>query len=311
MLTPMRWRTKRWIMLDEAILKTICYRDLFDYPLTEEEIQEFLVEESAHSKDVQRVLAQLVAEAKVGRTGGFFHLLGRQSTIRTRQKREEISERKWERAHKLARILRVIPWVRAVFLTGTLAAGNAGKNADLDFLVVTRENRVWLVRLISYTLFTLLGVKRRRDEKEAPDRVCLNMFLADTALAVPEDSQNLFTAHEIALARPLWAKDYLHLRFLGENLWVKKFLPNLHVPETKIPARAEPFFLRRAVDLIFTAADLILRRAQLIYMARRRTREIVERNRILFHPIDLSRDILAAYRVKFYSEMHRNPSFKK
>ncbi len=311
MLTPTRWRTKRWIMLDEAILKTLCYRDLFDYPLTGEEVEYFLIEESARPKDVQRVLAQLVAEGKIEKTGGFFHLLGRRRISRTRQDREEISERKWERAHKLARILRILPWVRAVFLTGTVAAGNAGKDADLDFLIVTRENRVWLVRLISYTLFTLLGVKRRRSEKEAPDRVCLNMFLADTALAVPEDSQNLFTAHEVALARPLWAKDYLHLRFLGENPWVKKFLPNLNIPETKIPAHVPPSFLRRAVDLIFTAADVVLRRAQLVYMAPRRTRETVERNRILFHPIDLSRDILAAYRVKLYSEMHRNPSFKK
>jgi hypothetical protein len=298
-------------MLEEAIIKTLCYRDLFDYPLTEEEMREFLVGEFAHPPEIQRVLAQLVAERKIGVTDGFFHLLGREKIARTRREREEISEHKWARALKLARLLRVLPWVRAVFLTGALAAGNAEKAADLDFLVVTRVNRVWLTRLISYTLFTLLGVRRKREVEEAPDRVCLNMFLADTALAVPEDGQNLFTAHEVALARPFWAKDYLHRRFLGENPWVKKFLPNLNIPETKIPARSDPSLMRRLADSLLTVADLVLRRAQLIYMAKRRTRETVERNRIMFHPIDLSREILAAYRVKLYSELHRSPNFKR
>lgn len=298
-------------MIEEAVLKTLCYRDLFDYPLTEGEISEFLVEHPARPSEIQRVLLQLVAERRIGVTDGFFHLLGREEIARTRREREEISERKWGRALKLARFLRILPWVRAVFLTGAVATGNAEKDADLDFLVITRVNRVWLTRLIAYILFTLLGVKRKRGVEKAPDRVCLNMFLADTALAVPEDDQNLFTAHEVALARPLWARDYLHQRFLGENPWVKKFLPNLNIPKTKIPARSAPSLVRRLVDYLLTVVDRVLRRAQLVYMAKRRTRETVERNRIMFHPIDLSREILAAYRVKLYSEMHRNPDFKR
>ncbi|MDP1710450.1 MAG: hypothetical protein Q8L46_00700, partial [candidate division WWE3 bacterium] len=173
-----------------------------------------------------------------------------------------------------------------------------------DFLLIARCNRVRMTRLIAYALFTILGLKRPRGVKEAPDQVCLNMFLAEGALVVPEEEQNLFTAHEVALARPLWAKDYLHLRFLGENPWVKKFLPNLEIPPVKIPAVTSSSLPARMVDGFWTALDWITHRLQVAYMARRRTREVVERQRILFHPIDLSREVLSAYKVRLYAITH-------
>ena len=297
-------------MIEEAILKTLCYRDLFDYPLTGGETAEFLIEEDAPPSQVERVLAQLVAEGKVGQSQGFYYLSGREKIAAVRRQRELISERKYVRALKLAQILRRFPWVRAVFITGALAAGNAEKEADLDFMVVTRRNRVWLARLGVYLLFSVLGWKRPREVEEAPDQVCLNMFLAEDELAVPDEEQNLFTAHEVALARPLWARDFLHHRFLGENSWVKNFLPNLELPKVKIPAskssgRPVVAVLRRSLDFL----DWVSHRFQLLYMRGRRTREVVERNRILFHPIDLSREILAAYRVKLYAQLHRNPDY--
>jgi len=295
--------------LETAILKTLCYRDLFDYPLTGKEIAEFLIERSAHPSEVEQTLAQLAAEGKVGQSDGYYFLSKRTELVGRRRQREGISERKWEQARKLARALRFFPWVQAVFITGALAAGNAEKEADLDFLVITRRNRVWLTRLLAYLFFSFLGLKRPRGVKEAPDRVCLNMFLAEDALVVPEEERNLFTAHEVALACPLWARGYLHHRFLGENFWVKNFLPNLELPEVKIPASGPSSFPARMLDFFWTAADWVVHRLQIAYMARRRTREVVERQRILFHPVDLSREILAAYRVRVFSYLHRNPNY--
>lgn len=299
--------------IEESILKTLCYRDLFDYPLTEEEIAEFLVEESAHYSEVERVLARLVAEGKIGRQNGLHFLPGREKIVALRRQRELISERKYARALKLGKILRNFPWIRAVFITGALAAGNAEKEADLDFLIVTRRNRVWLTRLLVYLLFSVLGWKRPRGVAEAPDQVCLNMFLAEDALAVPDEEQNLFTAHEVALARPLWAKEFLHQRFLGENPWVRNFLPNVEMPEVKIPAlkpsNRYAAAIQGIVKPVFDIADWIFHQLQLLYMRGRRTREVVERNRILFHPIDLSREVIAAYRVKLYAQLHRNPTY--
>lgn len=300
------------IKVEEAIIKTLCYRDLFDYPLTIGELPDFLVEEEVSPNEVRQAATRLAAEGKIVREGEFFHLPGRDEIVAVRSQRERISERKYARALRLSQVLRYFTWVRAVFLTGALAAGNAEKEADLDFLIITRRNRVWLTRFFVYFLFAALGWKRPRGVAEAPDRVCLNMFLAEDALAVPDEERNLFSAHEIALARPLWAKDFLHQRFLGENPWVKNFLPNRGIPEVRIPAskssgRPVVTVIRRFLDFL----DWLSHRLQLLYMHRRRTREVVERNRILFHPIDLSKDILGAYRVKLYAQLHRNPEYNR
>ncbi|NIT03704.1 hypothetical protein GTO10_02105 [Candidatus Saccharibacteria bacterium] len=293
----------------EAILRTLCYRDLFDYPLTEDEVIRFLVEHQGDALSVRRTLAQLVAERQISKMDGFYHLPGRNEVVGERARREKISEKKYVRALRLSRHLRRIPWVKAVFLTGALAAGNAKEEDDIDFLVVTAKGRVWLVRLLSYLLFSVLRVKRKPGVEKAPDMVCLNMFLAENALRVPEGEQNLFSAHEVYLARPLWAREFTHLRFLGENPWVKKYLPNAEIPEIKIKAPRKRNVLERLLNLFLTATDYLLHRLQLYYMRKRRTREIVERERIFFHPIDLSRRILSAYRVKLYSLKHRNPDF--
>ena len=304
-------------MIEDAVIKTLCYRDLFDYPLTEDEVIRFLIDVSARPIDVRRALAQLVAERKIKEKDGFYFLRGREEITRTRVRRGEISERKYAEAHRLGQLLRRVPWVKAVFLTGALAAGNADENSDFDFLIVTAENRVWLVRFLTYMLFSLLRVKRKPGVEAAPNRACLNIFLSESALSMPKNEQNLFTAHEISLARPLWAKEYLHQRFLGENPWVKDHLPNIEVPDIKEDADYKrqntglpATIYRLLANPFWTFIDFIVHRLQLYYMREKRTREIVERDRILFHPIDLSRKVLSAYRVKLYSTHHTDPRFE-
>lgn len=300
--------------VEDSIIKTLSYRDIFDYPLTEEELINFLVEQSARPVEVGRTLARLVAEGKVGEKDGFYFLRGRGELPEIRDKREEISEVKYARAYRLAGFLRFSPWVRAVFITGALAVGNTRPEDDLDFLVITRKGRVWLVRFLAFVFFTLLGVRRKPEMKEAPDRVCLNMFLSETALRIPEGERNLFTAHEVALARPLWARDYLHRRFLGENPWVRRYLPNLEIPEVgdrkpEVKDRRSLLAVPRSlVTSFWTFLDHLLHKLQLGYMRKRRTREIVERDRILFHPVDLSREVLGAYKVRLYSVTHAHPA---
>ncbi|MDP1710768.1 MAG: hypothetical protein Q8L46_02410, partial [candidate division WWE3 bacterium] len=57
-----------------AIIKTLCYHDLFDCPLTVEEVAEFLIGQPAHFSQVEQVLAQMVAEGKVGQIDGYHFL---------------------------------------------------------------------------------------------------------------------------------------------------------------------------------------------------------------------------------------------
>ncbi|MEX1061901.1 MAG: hypothetical protein WEC39_02230 [Patescibacteria group bacterium] len=285
--------------IEEAILKTLCYRDIFDYPLTASEVHRFLVEEKDNEITTKKYLEELQARGLVGEKDGFYFIAGRPELARRRVIRQGLSAQKYERAYELSQLLKKIPWVKAVFATGALAAGNAGEEDDIDFMVVTEPQRVWLVRAWAYLVFMLRGLKRRRGKQDDPDKVCLNMFLAETAITFPKSERNLFTAHEICLARPLWAKDQLQARFFAENSWVGKFFPNYKLPQVD----------KREVktgNKVLTKIDEWARQLQLWYMQARRTRETVERERIMFHPVDLSRKILGDFKIRFYRVTHQN-----
>jgi len=39
-----------------------------------------------------------------------------------------------------------IPWVKMVAITGSLAAYNPEKDSDIDMMIITKQNRVWITR---------------------------------------------------------------------------------------------------------------------------------------------------------------------
>ena len=75
-------------------------------------------------------------------------ITGRKSI--TRIKREQISKKKLQIARKAAKILGKISTVRFVGVTGALAMFNANIDSDIDLLIITSKNRLWLTRLCVY-----------------------------------------------------------------------------------------------------------------------------------------------------------------
>jgi len=250
---------------------------------------------------VEKTLRGMVAEGKIEKKGMYYFLSGREKIIQLRQKREAISQRKFKEALHYANLLRFIPWVKAVFATGALAAGNTGEEDDLDLLIIATPRRLWLTRFLVFLVFSLLGVIRKPQSVRVKDKICPNMFLSVLVLAIPPNEQNLYTAHEVVQAKPIWEEKSLHQRFLAANAWVKKFLPNFYLPLKLDKSRFKRGFF--FLDWL----ELLAYRLQLKYMSRRRTREIVTPERILFHPIDQAAKILPMFERRLVSfSLHSN-----
>jgi predicted nucleotidyltransferase len=272
----------------KAILKTLAYRDVFDFPLTGTEVHKFLVGESASPLTVDETLKQLVTKEQVGSEDGYFFLPGRKEVVALRRRREEISKGKLKKTQRYADLFRSFPWVEAIFASGAAAVENADEESDLDVLVVTAPRRLWLSRFWIFFILNLLGVKKPHDGIDVKDKVCANILLAETALAVPKEEQNLYTAHEVVNLRPIWEKKEIHRRFLAENGWVKDYLPNVELPS--FTSSSEPCGSALCDQLEKIGFSL-----QCEYMRKRQTREITTPERILFHRDDKTEPILAAY----------------
>jgi hypothetical protein len=199
--------------VERAIVQTVAYADVFDYPLTADEIHRYLIGVAASRASV-RTLLQTQLPRELSRQGRYFTLSGREAAVQTRKTRAATASDYWRRGVHYGRRMSGLPFVRMVAVTGGLAMDNMA-DADIDYLIITEPGRLWLCRALIVGLVRLAGLQGTE--------LCPNYFLSERALALTE--RNLFTAHEVAQMVPLTGLGtYEQLREL--NRWTYSFLPN-------------------------------------------------------------------------------------
>jgi hypothetical protein len=202
--------------LAQAILRTLAYADIFQHPLTEAEIHKYLIAVPAGRAQVHRALVEeLLPAGLLARREDHFSLPGREETLAIRRQRQAISAAMWPRALRYGRWIGMLPNVRMVAVTGSLAMDSADSQADLDYLIVTRPGRLWVTRAM---VILLVRMVRPRG-----DTLCPNYFLSEEALGLAE--RNIFTAHEFVQMVPLSGAE-VYRRMGQVNGWVRGFLPN-------------------------------------------------------------------------------------
>lgn len=180
-----------------AVLRTITYASIFNYHLSFDELYRYLISFEPVSKT--KLKPYFISKSQ---PVNYFNQL------------------KWRRAKQAVKLLSFIPWIKLVAATGALAMNNCRKKDDIDLMIITAANRLWLARLLS--LLLLFPFLRRGFRIN--NRLCLNLWLDESALVL--NQQNLYTAHELCQLKPLYNRDQTYQKFISANLWYKQFLPN-------------------------------------------------------------------------------------
>lgn len=221
--------------IEQSILRTLAYYDVHDYPLTTEQIWRWfwagdgqlgMGHGAISFQDVQAAVAELIKQKKLEQAGDYLVLPGRAELVTLRQDRARENERKWRRAVTTAKYLQIIPFVKMVAVVNTLAIDNARPDSDIDLLIVTSPQHIWLARMMVTGVVSLLGYRRHKDK--IANRVCLSFYLTTEALnleplkAEPEDFHFAMWASQ---AVPL-LDDGTYQKFVAANGWVTQMLPN-------------------------------------------------------------------------------------
>ncbi len=202
--------------LEQAILDTVAYGDIFQYPLTLAEIHRYLIGVKASLPEVATTLGYM--SSRLGLLDcleEYYTLPGRTGLASIRLERRQAAERLWPKAIHYGRLIARLPFVRMVAVTGSLAMDNVEPQADLDYLVVTRRGRVWLARALAILLVRWAAAQG--------SIICPNYFLSDSSLVLRE--RNLFTAHELVQMVPIAGLSVYH-RMRRLNAWAMDYLPN-------------------------------------------------------------------------------------
>lgn len=202
--------------LTNAIIETVAYADIFDYPLTAAEIHRYLIGQRRSREAVQAALDDnATIAARLRRNDDLYALAGREAIVTTRQQRQRLSSRFWPRARRYGRLIASLPFVKMVAVTGELAMDNVRERSDIDYFIVTEHRRLWLCRLFVIGVVHLAA--------RFGDTVCPNYLLSERTLAISE--RDLYSAHEVVQMIPLSGLD-TYARFRQLNQWVYDFLPN-------------------------------------------------------------------------------------
>ncbi len=180
--------------LERAILETLAYSDVFDYPLTLDELHRFLT----FPATVTEIQECMLGMKNIAFANGYYFLAGRSEIVDIRKQREENSRKAFRRAMFYGRILGRLPFIRMVALTGSLAMLNLSKNRDMDYMLVAKPGRVWTARAFALLL--------ARVTRLFGDVICPNVIVSENALEWNE--RNLYTAREFAQMIPINGEVY-------------------------------------------------------------------------------------------------------
>ncbi|HEX7017611.1 MAG TPA: hypothetical protein VF209_01755 [Patescibacteria group bacterium] len=292
--------------LSQQLLATIAYCDQFHFPLTKVEVQRRLIIESdkikakaeARSATLpQKIipsLIELMNQGVIGFENGFYFLTGSEEAVALRRERAVYSSLKWAEAREVVRMLSWLPWIKGVAVTGSLAMDNAIQEDDIDFFIITQENRLWLTRPVVILMAWLKG-KRRSWRHEEKNSWCFNLWMEENELHSPGLNQSLYTAYEVCQAKFLLNRERVEERFIWSNQWVAQYLPFYFIDRCEAPSvtshQLRPkYVFGQTIDFYFSWLLLLLNEvafySQWWYMLPHRTRERVTRSLAFFHPRD-------------------------
>lgn len=259
------------------VYAAVAYSDIFDSPLkiSEANLKSVLIESKPHFQ--------------VSEKDGYLFFQGREEIVERYKQREKISEEKLLRAKKFARFFSFIPWVKMVAVTGSVAASNAKEEDDIDLLIISSSNRVWLTRLLSSLVLDFLKVRRKRYDSCEKDKLCLNMYLSEDKLEF--EKKDIYTAFEITLLKPIYSKEQTFEKLLNDNRWLISYLPNFRLPDYL--EKESSGFRVKFLDYL----ESWVRKLQRGKMGTV-TKEVLEEKKIFFHPQDVRNWVLREFQKR-------------
>lgn len=225
---------------ESAVVFALLYFNMFDHPLTAEEIAE-CSRVSIEGDVLIRTLGQLCQKQLIFKIDHFYCLKNSPEIVAKRIKGNALADVYMSRARLVSRFISWFPFVRGVIVSGSLSKHYMDQGSDIDFFIITEKGRLWVCR-------SILAVLRKVMIGPLRKYFCINYFITADALKIPDE--NLFTATELVFMYPLYGKD-MYERIMMENGWTKNYYPSKGLRRHSINNQKYPLSPKRVFEWVF------------------------------------------------------------
>lgn len=211
--------------LAKAIISTLVYFDIFDYPLTLDELHLYLLKYRATKEEIEKEIDKL--KNFIDFKDGHYFLKGRDEILEIHKERQKISEKRWRKVKKVFYwLLQNIPFIKMAAISPSLAINNSQEESDIDLFVITEKNRLYTTRLFSFLLLKLFKLEIN---KKGSNRFHLNFYLTEDRLFIYDISlkpHDIYFYYWIVQILPL-IDDNIFIKFIESNNWIFEIFPNI------------------------------------------------------------------------------------
>jgi predicted nucleotidyltransferase len=226
--------------LKKNILATLAYFDVFNYPLTREEICLFLpAKYELMLFDV--AMACLVSCRLIYRFDKFYTLKNDPYLIKRRNDGNQKAFEMIKVARKVGNILIRFPYVRGIAISGSLSKHYADEGSDIDLFIITATNRLWIARTLMHCFKKLTFLVNREHY------FCMNYYIDEQQLEIAE--KNIYTATEVVTLIPIQG-DTTFADFFTANAWTRNYLPN-HIMRVSTAKSLNKMILKGMAEWLF------------------------------------------------------------
>lgn len=274
------------MVLPQSVVKTLSYSDKFDYPLNLTELWLWQIGTTFPLNFLKKI--------RLPHKYGYSFLPGRQDIVDLRISRLIISQRKIILCQNVVDILKRIPTIEAIFLTGSLAMFNSPFSDDIDLMIITKPNSLWITRFVVVTYLSIKKLRRppRLPEHSSPrvsNKICDNLYLDSQSLFIEHHlslNHSLYLSHEILQAKPLFDRGSYYYDFLISNSWTQNYLPVAYqqfIREAR-QSHKDPSTSSMLLTKCLYPLNILFYFFQKLYMLRYRTTEKINPHFAFFHP---------------------------
>ncbi len=192
--------------------------------------------------------------------------------------------------------------VKFIGISGSVGAGFATEEDDIDLFIVVENNCMWLYRFY-LEIFNLFHnkIRSKRHGNKIKDKLCINLIAEERGLEFQND---IFNFHELMYLIPVYNKEYLHYIYSRNNWLVNDWGVKVNLLETEVEEK-------RSNNIIIKILNFKSFLLQLLFMILLQHSPEIDRiirnnkvGRIEFFPANFRKSKILKYQKELKKNIH-------